>query len=141
MSMTLIESPSVTAGVSSEEFFHWMMDLAHLGPLMPEEYVQQFKGEGEACTFSVKGGFSFSLRRIEAEPFRKIMLESQKPSPIRFNMEIRMDEINESSCKVQVYCHAELNPFMKMMVEQPLNGIFAGIVNAVEEQFPQASAG
>lgn len=140
MSMTLIESPSATAGVSSEDFFHWMMDLANLGSLMPEEYVQQFNGKGEECTFSVKGGFSFSLRRTQAESFQKILLESQKPSPIRFNMEIRIDELNESACKVQVHCHAELNPFMKMMVEQPLKAIFGGIANAVEERFPQRSA-
>ena len=61
---------------------------------------------------------------------------SQKGTPIRFDLDVEIVPLEEGKASLQVRCDADLNPFMKMMAEKPLQAIFSGMASTVELKFP-----
>jgi carbon monoxide dehydrogenase subunit G len=132
----IIESPVITCGKTPEFLHAHISEPGNLEALLPKEHVQSFAAEGDGCTFKVTGGFDIVLKRTEGEAPRVVRYASQKGTPIRFNLEIIIEASGDAESTVQIQCDADLNPFMKMMAEKPLQNIFQGMAAAAEEAFP-----
>lgn len=132
----IIESPVVSAGVSATELHQFLREPANLQDVLPEDQVKEFQATEDSCAFNVTGGFRIIIKRTEEEAPNRIRFESQKGTPIRFTLEVLITRTEESSCEVQVRCDADLNPFMKMMAEKPLQAIFNAMGEAVAAKFP-----
>jgi hypothetical protein len=65
-----------------------------------------------------------------------VRFASQKGTPIRFDLDVVIVPLEDGKASLQVRCDADLNPFMKMMAEKPLQAIFSGMASAVERKFP-----
>jgi hypothetical protein len=65
-----------------------------------------------------------------------IQFASQKGTPIRFDLKVLIAPLAADRASVQVQCDADLNPFMKMMAEKPLQAIFSGMAEAVQLKYP-----
>jgi len=50
-------------------------------------------------------------------------LISGENSPFSFSLNIILTE-SDGTCDAQLLCEADINPFLKMMVEKPLNNLF-----------------
>ncbi len=136
----IIESPVIRVGRSPEFLCDHLNDPANLEPLLPEEYVQAFTSEGDQCSFKVAGGFSVIIKRLEGPSSHHVHYVSQKGTPIRFKLDIEIEadqaDSESATSTLQVRCDADLNPFMKMMAEKPLQSIFSGMAEAVQKAFP-----
>lgn len=134
----MIESPVITCGQTSEFLHSYISEPSNLEALLPTEHVQSFEAEGDGCTFKVTGGFDIVLKRTDGEPPRVVRYVSQKGTPIRFTLDVIIEAVGEATSTVQIQCDADLNPFMKMMAEKPLQNIFQGMAEAAERSFPVA---
>lgn len=134
----IIESPVITCGQTPEYLHAHISEPSNLEALLPKEHVQSFHAEGDGCAFKVTGGFDIVLKRSEGEAPRVVRYASQKGTPIRFTLDVIIEPVGTATSTVQIQCDADLNPFMKMMAEKPLQNIFQGMAAAAEKAFPVA---
>jgi len=134
----IIESPLISCGRSAAFLYEYLSEPSNLEPLLPAEHVSEFSAEGDACSFKVTGGFAVVLKRLEGEADSIVRYASQKGTPIRFTLDVVIEPLGKEVSSVHIQCDADLNPFMKMMAEKPLQGIFQGMASAAEKAFPVA---
>lgn len=93
---------------------------------VPEDKFQQlneriqemtFDTDSVSCKISPLG--EISLHIIERESPKCIKFETEN-SPIHLNLWIQLLPTSETSCKMKLTIGADLNPFIKGMVEKPL---------------------
>lgn len=134
--MSAIESPQASIGLSAIDAFHLVHDPTNLASILSEEHVQSFHAEGDACQFKVVGGLDIFLKRSEAESPSRVRYASQKGTPVRFHLDILIEPLSDQSCAVCVRGEADLNPFMRMVAEKPLQQIFDALVSSLEARYP-----
>lgn len=132
----MIESPSIAVGRSAEFLKAHLSDPSNLAELLPAEHVQEFSSEGSQCQFKVTGGFHVIIKNVEEPNPHRVKYVSQKGTPIRFALDVVMEPDGTDACNLQIQCDADLNPFMKMMAEKPLQAIFTGMASAAQSAFP-----
>jgi len=59
----------------------------------------------------------------DSTPHSSIILVSGDSSPIKFTMNIILEQI-EDSTSAQIICNAKVNPVLRMMIEKPLKNLF-----------------
>ena len=134
----IIESPVISCGRSAAFLYEYLSEPSNLEPLFSAEHVSEFSAEGDSCSFKVTGGFAVVLKRVEGEADSIVRYASQKGTPIRFTLDVVIEPLGKEVSSVHIQCDADLNPFMKMMAEKPLQGIFQGMASAAEKAFPVA---
>lgn len=135
-SIVIIESPVVEAGASAEVLFETLRNPATLESVLPSDQVSGFEATETGCSFKVTGGFAIIIERVSEERPGLIQFASQKGTPIRFDLKVLITPLASDKASVQVQCDADLNPFMKMMAEKPLQAIFSGMAEAVQRKYP-----
>ena len=135
----IIESPVISCGRSAAFLHAYLSTPSNLEPLLPAEHVSDFTAEGDTCSFKVTGGFAVVLKRVKGAAADGIVrYASQKGTPIRFTLNVVIEPQGDEVSTVHIQCDADLNPFMKMMAEKPLQSIFQGMAAAAEKAFPVA---
>ncbi len=114
--------------------FEFLNDINNLEKLMPEEKVSNWMSDSESCSFQIQGLSTIALEKKDAVPHQKIHLSAKDNKPFAFDLIIYINETNNAS-EVHIDFNANVNPFMKMMIEKPLSNFFNYLVNALEKQF------
>ena len=132
----IIESPIIVAGATAETLFDSLRQPANLEEVLPTDHISEFEATNDSCSFKVTGGFTVVIQRVKEERPTLVRFASQKGTPIRFDLDVVIVPLEDGKASLQVRCDADLNPFMKMMAEKPLQAIFSGMASAVERKFP-----
>lgn len=132
--MATIESKKVTVNATREEVFDYVKDLRNLYELLPQDNVSDWKGEETQCSFKVTGGYKVGLLHQKLESPSRIQLTSDEDSPIDFDLDIRLDDV-EGGTEAVLISDLKVNAFMRMMVEKPLKNLFDYIANQLEKKF------
>ena len=114
--MTKFESSVKVIPYSQERVYEKLADLSNLEAIkdrLPEDKVT------DTLSFNVDPVGQLTLRIIEREPSKCIKFETTN-SPLPFNMWIQLVAVSEEECKLKVTIGLEINPFMKAMVQKPL---------------------
>lgn len=120
--MTNFESSVKVIPYSQERVYNKLSDLSNLEAIkdsLPKDKVQDLSFDSDTLSFTASPIGQLTLKIVEREPFSCIKLETTN-SPLPFNMWIQLVETAEEECKVKVTIGMELNPFMKAMVQKPL---------------------
>ena len=108
-----------------------------LGDKADKFNIEDFSADRDSCSFSISPVGKFSLRIANREKPKAIKLVSEQDSPIGFKFWIQILPINDTSCKIKLTLHTELNMMMKMMVGKKLdNGL-----NQIADAFTQIPFG
>ena len=86
---------------------------------LPQDKVQDLSFDSDTLSFSVSPVGKLTLQIVEREPSKCVKLETTN-SPLPFNMWIQLVATGEEECKVKVTIGMDINPFMKAMVQKPL---------------------
>ncbi|TXC81748.1 hypothetical protein [Luteibaculum oceani] len=129
--MTTIESKKVALSCTPEEAFKFVTDMNNFEQLLPMERVDAFTSTEDECSFKAQGSFHIGLQKQNTTEFSKIELVSTPKSAIKFNLDVFIDQTADG-CEVYQICNAQLNPFLKMMVEKPLNNLFDFIADRMK---------
>ena len=132
--MTKVESQVKHIQASQEAVFNKLSDLNNLQQLMdlvPPGKLDMIKSfDADSITVDAPGGGEIKLVIVERTPSSCIKFASEK-SPLPFNLWIQLLPVTEVESKVKVTIGAELNPFIKAMVQKPLNDAVERLSNAL----------
>ena len=132
--MTEIRSRSVRVTVPADELKAHLLDLRNLGEMLPQDKVSGFNGSEDSVSFKIQGGLEIRLTRSGLE-FEGPRLRLQGGgAPFSFHLDLQVQEV-QGGTEASVVCEADLNPFMKMMAQKPLEALFQHIAGAVESRF------
>lgn len=121
--MTKFESSVKTIPYSQESVYNKLSDLSNLEAIkdkLPQDQVKDLSFSSDSLTMQIPNIGNLTLNIVEREPSKCVKFETAN-SPLPFNMWIQIVALAENQCKVKVTVGMEINPFMKAMVQKPLN--------------------
>ena len=107
---------------SQQAVYNNISDLRNLEKVrdrVPEDKVQDFSFDQDTVSLNVAPVGELKLRICDREEPKCIKFETVQ-SPVPFNVWVQVLPVDENSSKMKVTVKAELNPFIKIMVEKPL---------------------
>ena len=120
--MSQFESSVKQIPFSQERVYAKLSDLSNLESMkdrIPQDNVKDISFDSDTLTFSVDPVGKITLQVIEREPFKCIKFETTQ-SPLPFNLWIQLVPDSEQGCKMKLTIRVDINPFMKAMVQKPL---------------------
>ena len=120
--MTKFESTVKVIPYSQDRVYEKLSDLSNLEALkdrLPEDKVKDISFDSDTLSFSVAPVGQLTLKIVEREPSKCIKFETTN-SPLPFNLWIQLVATTDEECKLKATIGMELNPFMKAMVQKPL---------------------
>ena len=120
--MANFESSVKVIPYSQERVYDKLADLSNLESIkdrLPQDKVKDMSFDTDTLSFNVDPVGQLTLKIIEREPCKCIKFETIN-SPLPFNMWIQLVSTAEEECKLKVTISMDINPFMKAMVQKPL---------------------
>ena len=105
-----------------EAVYRNISDLSNLEKVrdrIPEDKINDFSFDEDTVTLNVQPVGELKLRICDREEPKCVKFETVQ-SPVPFNVWVQVLPVDENSSKMKVTVKAELNPFIKSMVEKPL---------------------
>ena len=128
-----IESEKVIINCDAEKVYHFLGNFDNFSSLMPEQVIN-WQSTGDSCSFEIKGLASLGLRITEKNPFTKISMQGEGKIPFGFTWDSLFREISHQQCEVQMVIDADMNPFISMMAEKPLQNFVNVILPRLKEE-------
>lgn len=120
--MTKFESDIKFIPASQEAVYEKLSDLNNLEKVkdrLPADKVKNLTFDSDSMSVEVSPVGKISLQIVEKEPCKCIKFGTTD-SPLPFNLWIQLLPVTETECKMKLTIGVELNPFMKAMVQKPL---------------------
>jgi len=120
---------------SQQAVFDNISDLRNLEKVrdrVPEDKVNDFTFDQDTVSLNVAPVGELKLRICEREEPKCVKYETVQ-SPVPFNVWIQVLPVDEENAKMKVTLKAELNPFIKGMVEKPLQDGVEKIADALAQ--------
>ena len=120
---------------SQQAVFDNISDLRNLEKVrdrVPEDKVNDFSFDQDTVSLNVAPVGELKLRICEREEPKCVKYETVQ-SPVPFNVWIQVLPVDEENAKMKVTLKAELNPFIKGMVEKPLQDGVEKIADALAQ--------
>lgn len=120
--MTKFESSVKVIPYSQERVYDKLADLSNLESIkdrLPQDKVKDMIFDTDTLSFNVDPVGQLTLKIIEREPCKCIKFETIN-SPLPFNMWIQIVSSADEECKLKITIGLDINPFMKAMVQKPL---------------------
>lgn len=111
------------------EVVEMLKDPKNYEQLMPEG-LQSFEAREDGFKFSLKGMPEIALKLGEITQ-EKAVLKSASSS-LDFDLTTMLHALNDSQTEVQLFFEGKFNPFIKMMVEKPLQNFMSGLTDKIE---------
>lgn len=122
--MTRIETEIVPVAQSQEAVFRFLSDFNNLEKLMPSQ-VTNWTSTTDTCMFTLGGMATVGMRLASSTPNSKIHIVSEGGKiPFSFTLDAHITEVSAASCTGQLIFEADINMFLKPMVEPPLRNFF-----------------
>ncbi len=121
--MTRIESKKVVVNCPDSEVFEYLLDMNNFKELLPQDKISNWTSSEKECSFKVQNTATIALVQKGATPSKEINIVSGDKSPFPFTLNIYL-EATDAATRAYMICDAEVNPFLKMMIEKPLSNLF-----------------
>ena len=99
---------------------------------VPEDKVNDFSFDKDTVSLNVAPVGELKLRICEREEPKCVKFETVQ-SPVPFNVWVQVLPVDDNNAKLKVTVKAELNPFIKSMVEKPLQDGVEKIADALAQ--------
>ena len=109
-----------------------LRNLEKVRDRVPEDKVNDFSFDQDTVSLNLPPVGALKLRVCEREEPKCVKFETVQ-SPVPFNVWIQMLPVDENNSKMKVTVKAELNPFIKSMVEKPLQDGVEKIADALAQ--------
>lgn len=133
-----IESQQVIINCQSQKIFDFLTNFDNFTKLLPEQ-IENWQSTEDSCSFEVKGLATLGLRITEKTPFTKICMIGEGKLPFGFTLETFIRQTDTEQCQVQMVIDADMNPFIAMMAEKPLQNFVDMIVPKLKEEMEKSS--
>lgn len=120
--MNQFESKVVNIPYSQQRVYDMLSDLSHLEKVkdrIPEDKVKELKFDRDTVSINVAPVGDIAFKIVEREEPKCVKLEATT-SPIPLTLWVQMLPTAEEASKMKLTLRTELNPFIKGMVQKPL---------------------
>lgn len=120
--MTKFESSVKAIAAPQEVVYEKLSDLNNLEKVkdrLPADKVKNLSFDADTLSIEVSPVGKITLQIVEREPAKCIKFATTD-SPLPFNLWIQLLPTSATECKMKITVGVELNPFMKGMVQKPL---------------------
>ena len=120
---------------SQQAVYDNISDLRNLGKVrdrVPEDKISDFSFDEDTVSLNVPPVGEIKLRVVDREEPKCVKFEAVQ-SPVPFNVWVQVLPVDEQNAKMKVTVGAELNPFIKSMVEKPLQDGVEKIADALAQ--------
>ena len=129
--MTKIESKEVEIAKPAKDIYAFLEDMNNFEQLLPEGRISEWTSDGRSCSFKVQGAATIGLQLDGGTAPGLLKMKSTERSPFPFTLDVHMTEDNGVT-KARQEFNADINPFIKMMVEKPLKNLFDHIADRMK---------
>jgi carbon monoxide dehydrogenase subunit G len=129
--MTKIESKAVEIARPAQELYSFLQDMNNFQQLLPQDRISDWKSDGTSCSFKVQGAATIGLQLDGGTAPGHLKLKATERSPFPFTLDVYLKENGGVTTAHQEF-NADLNPFIKMMVEKPLKNLFDHIADRMK---------
>jgi carbon monoxide dehydrogenase subunit G len=127
-----IESRKVNISCKPEDVFNFLGNFDNFADILPEQ-VANWQSTGDSCVFEVKGLATLGLRITGKTPFSRISMKGEGKLPFGFTFDTVILESSPQQTEVQVLINADMNPYIAMMAEKPLQNFIDMLVVKLKE--------
>lgn len=120
---------------SQQAVYDNISDLRNLEKVrdrVPEDKISGFSFDEDTVSLNVPPVGEIKLRVVDREEPKCVKFEAVQ-SPVPFNVWVQVLPVDEQNAKMKVTVGAELNPFIKSMVEKPLQDGVEKIADALAQ--------
>ena len=120
---------------SQQAVYDNISDLRNLEKVrdrVPEDKISDFSFDEDTVSLNVPPVGEIKLRVVDREESKCVKFEAVH-SPVPFNVWVQVLPVDEQNAKMKVTVGAELNPFIKSMVEKPLQDGVEKIADALAQ--------
>jgi hypothetical protein len=125
-----LEGRKIIVNKSSSELAGMLKNPEDYKDLMPEG-LQSFEAREDGFKFGLKGMPEIALK-IDNVSDKEVVLKSAS-STLDFALTGAMTPLNENQTEVQLLFEGKFNPFIKMMVEKPLQNFINSLTDKIEQ--------
>lgn len=125
-----LEGRKIVVNKSVAELKELLKNPQDYEQLMPES-LQKFEAREGGFKFSLKGMPEIALK-IEEVTDQNVVLKSASSS-LDFALTGTMNAVSEQQTEVQLLFEGKFNPFIKMMVEKPLQNFINSLTDQIEK--------
>ncbi len=125
-----LEGRKILVNKSNKELQEMLKNPQDYEKLMPEG-LQKFESWEDGFKFGLKGMPEISLK-IDEVSDQQVVLKSASSS-LDFALKGTMNPIGENQTEVQLLFEGKFNPFIKMMVEKPLQNFIDSLTDKIEK--------
>jgi len=125
-----LEGRKIIVNKSSSELAGMLKNPQDYKDLMPEG-LQSFEAREDGFKFGLKGMPEIALK-IDNVSDKEVVLKSASSS-LDFALTGMMNAISENQTEVQLLFEGKFNPFIKMMVEKPLQNFINSLTDKIEQ--------
>ncbi|MCH3982587.1 MAG: SRPBCC family protein [Prevotella sp.] len=130
---TKFESSIRQINYPQQSVYDMLSDLSHIEKVkdrLPEDKLKDVQFDSDSISIQSPMG-AIRLRIIERDAPKCIKFETEQ-SPIPFYFWIQILPVTETSSKMKLTIKAELNPFIKGMVQKPLQEGIEKLADALQ---------
>jgi len=125
-----LEGRKIIVNKSASELAGMLKNPEDYKDLMPEG-LQSFEAREDGFKFGLKGMPEIALK-IDNVSDQEVVLKSASSS-LDFALTGAMNPLNENQTEVQLLFEGKFNPFIKMMVEKPLQNFINSLTDKIEQ--------
>lgn len=132
--MKLTTEPS-NVNASAQTVFEFLSEAKNIEVLLPTDKISDFRYDEKGCSFKAQGGIVIPLLYLSKSPNSKIEMKSGEKAPFSYTLSIIIKENSDNSCQGHIEFEADINMFLKMMVEKPLKSLFDVMTSNLQKHF------
>ena len=120
---------------SQQAVYNNISDLSNLEKVrdrVPEDKIKDFSFDQDTVCLNIAPVGELKLRICDREEPKCVKFETVQ-SPVPFNIWIQVLPVDEQNAKMKVTVKAELNPFIKGMLEKPMQEGVEKIADALAQ--------
>lgn len=105
-------------------------NLAKVQDRIPQDKVKDFTFDHDSVGLTIDPVGHISLRVVERDEPKCVKFATEQ-SPLPFTLWVQVLPVGENASKMKLTLEAEVNPFIKMMVDKPLREGIEKIADAL----------
>ncbi len=127
-----LEGRKIVLNKPVSEIVDLLKDPKNYEQLMPEG-LQKFESISDGFKFSLKGMPEIALKLGEISDTKAVLRSAS--SSLDFELATHLNAVSENQTEAQMFFEGKFNPFIKMMVEKPLQNFMNALTDKIESLY------
>lgn len=131
--MTTFNSDSYPISATPNEIYTFLAQPANLREILPQDRIENWKVDGDQCSFKIKGLADIALKLESADDY-KVTYVSTSEKPFAFKLIVDLNT-QDNGAAISAKFDADVNSFMGMMLKSPLTNFLNSLGEALNRKY------